>query len=154
MNRQTRVDHARVAAALRDEPGEWLPVGEYRNSSSATSTASMIRTANQRSGSHYEPAGSCEARLIVTAEGTRVEARYRGTDNPAPARTHVSRSDGRRTRQSVDTTRVLGQIERGEVRAGPDAAREIAAKQEAAYGAAWPADHAWAEAVAGLNGGA
>lgn len=39
--------------------------------------------------------------------------------------------------QSADTERVLGQIERGEVRAGPDAAREIAARAEAAYGGAW-----------------
>ncbi|MFE4717292.1 hypothetical protein ACFRLW_12860 [Streptomyces sp. NPDC056728] len=48
--------------------------------------------------------------------------------------------DGRRIRQSADTTRVLGQIERGEVRAGADAAREIAAKAEAAYGSAWTHD--------------
>lgn len=39
--------------------------------------------------------------------------------------------------QSADTERVLGQIERGEVRAGRDAAREIAAKAQAAYGSAW-----------------
>ncbi|MFE3126736.1 hypothetical protein ACFXHD_25310 [Streptomyces hydrogenans] len=33
---------------------------------------------------------------------------------------------------------VLGQIARGEVRAGPDAAREIAARHQAAYGdAVW-----------------
>lgn len=36
-----------------------------------------------------------------------------------------------------DHVRVLGQIERGEVRAGADAAREIAARHEAAYGDAW-----------------
>jgi hypothetical protein len=36
-----------------------------------------------------------------------------------------------------DAERVLGQIERGEVRAGPEAAREIAAKAEAAYGEAF-----------------
>ncbi|MEV0525990.1 hypothetical protein AB0I66_21375 [Streptomyces sp. NPDC050439] len=39
--------------------------------------------------------------------------------------------------QSADTERVLGQIERGEVRAGRDAAREIATKAETAYGAAF-----------------
>lgn len=42
--------------------------------------------------------------------------------------------------QSTDTERVLGQIARGEVRAGRDAAREIAAKAEAAYGGAWSRD--------------
>nr|WP_205615515.1 hypothetical protein [Streptomyces harenosi] len=35
-----------------------------------------------------------------------------------------------------DHVRVLGQLERGEVRAGADAAREIAARYEAAYGRA------------------
>ncbi|MFJ4434572.1 hypothetical protein [Streptomyces sp. NPDC088923] len=41
----------------------------------------------------------------------------------------------------------LGRIERGEIRAGREAAREIAARAEAAYGDVWPADHAWAQAV-------
>ncbi|MEV0114634.1 hypothetical protein AB0H77_15480 [Streptomyces sp. NPDC050844] len=49
----------------------------------------------------------------------------------------ASLPDLRRTQRSADTERVLGQIERGEVRVGPDAAREIAAKAEAAYGGAW-----------------
>ncbi|MFD7016039.1 hypothetical protein [Streptomyces sp. NPDC059928] len=53
----------------------------------------------------------------------------------------------------TDTDRILGQIERGECRVGPDAAREIAARHEAAYGAAWPADHAWAEAMDTLTSG-
>lgn len=56
-------------------------------------------------------------------------------------------------RAVTDGERVLGQIERGECRVGPDAAREIAARHEAAYGAAWPADHAWAEALAELQDG-
>ncbi|MFF3151894.1 hypothetical protein [Streptomyces sp. NPDC057910] len=51
----------------------------------------------------------------------------------------------------TDAERVLGQIERGECRVGPDAAREIAARHEAAYGAAWPADHAWTDAVNALT---
>ncbi|MEV4438207.1 hypothetical protein AB0K09_04180 [Streptomyces sp. NPDC049577] len=53
-----------------------------------------------------------------------------------------------------DWERVLGQVERGEVRAGPDAARAIAARHQAAYGSAvWPsqADVAWADAVAALK---
>ncbi|GAA2107553.1 hypothetical protein [Streptomyces synnematoformans] len=36
-----------------------------------------------------------------------------------------------------DEERILGQIDRGEVRAGRDAAREIAARHEAAYGDVW-----------------
>lgn len=55
-----------------------------------------------------------------------------------------------------DTVRVLGQIERGEIRCGADAAREIAARAQAAYGdAVWgpnPDDAAWADALASLNG--
>ncbi|MET8978510.1 hypothetical protein ABZX85_23120 [Streptomyces sp. NPDC004539] len=38
---------------------------------------------------------------------------------------------------STDAERVLGQIERGEVRCGPAAAREIAARHETQYGAAF-----------------
>jgi hypothetical protein len=37
----------------------------------------------------------------------------------------------------TDAERVLGQIERGEVRAGPEAAREIARRQERQYGDVW-----------------
>lgn len=40
-------------------------------------------------------------------------------------------------RPQSDEERVLGQIANGDVRVGPDAAREIAAKQEAAYGSAF-----------------
>jgi hypothetical protein len=76
MKRHIRVDHAHVAATLREAPGQWLPVGEYHNSSSATSTACTIRTANQAMGSHYQPAGAFETRLVHTDEGTLVEARY------------------------------------------------------------------------------
>ena len=58
------------------------------------------------------------------------------------------------TTPTTDTERVLGQIERGEIRCGRDAAREIAAQHQEAYGnAVWP-DSAWANAVAALNGGA
>ncbi|MFH9610475.1 hypothetical protein [Streptomyces sp. NPDC017448] len=41
------------------------------------------------------------------------------------------------TASTPDHARVLGQIARGEVRAGADAAREIAARHEAAYGGAF-----------------
>ncbi|QJT04402.1 hypothetical protein G9272_32310 [Streptomyces asoensis] len=59
---------------------------------------------------------------------------------------------------SADTDRVLGQIDRGEIRCGADAAREIAARHQAAYGdAVWGAatgddgDSTWAAAVAALS---
>lgn len=56
-------------------------------------------------------------------------------------------------RRPSDAERVLGQIERGEVRAGPDAARQIAARHQAAYGSVWgDADTAWADALNGLTG--
>ena len=38
---------------------------------------------------------------------------------------------------STDAERVLGQIARGELRCGPAAAREIAARHQAQYGAAF-----------------
>ncbi|MFE9935896.1 hypothetical protein [Streptomyces hirsutus] len=59
---------------------------------------------------------------------------------------------------SPDTDRVLGQMERGEMWCGPDAARAIAARHEEAYGHAWSrpattADEAWAEALTALPTG-
>lgn len=47
-----------------------------------------------------------------------------------------------------DHERVLGQIARGEVRTGPDAAREIAARHQAAYG-----NTVWGPAPATVKGG-
>lgn len=136
MSRHTRVDHARVAACLRALPGQWQLVGEYKNSSTATNTTSMIRRAGQPSGRHYQPAGAYEARMVLTDDGTRIEARYCGIDSLAPLLPSRPRG-GRQVRPSSDAERVLGQIERGEVRAGADAAREIAARAEAAYGDVW-----------------
>lgn len=58
---------------------------------------------------------------------------------------------------TTDSSRVLGQIERGEIRCGRDAAREIAARHEASYGAAFTrradADAAWADALTALTTG-
>lgn len=54
----------------------------------------------------------------------------------------------------TDTQRVLGQIERGEVRAGAEAARQIAARHQAAYGNdVWGPcpDTAWADAITDLT---
>lgn len=58
-----------------------------------------------------------------------------------------------------DADRVLGQIQRGEIRCDRDAAREIAARQEEEYGIAFrgtPAEALlaqleWAAALAGLS---
>lgn len=66
---------------------------------------------------------------------------------------HANRVGGPGTgevRRPSDAERVLGQIERGEVRAGPDAAREIAARHQAAYGSVWD-DAAWKDALNGLT---
>ncbi|GAB2731481.1 hypothetical protein [Streptomyces bullii] len=58
---------------------------------------------------------------------------------------------------TTDAERVLGQIERGELRCGPGAAREIAARHQAAYGDAFdgtPAEvlrrQLWAGVLASL----
>ncbi|MBA2951469.1 hypothetical protein [Streptomyces himalayensis] len=40
-------------------------------------------------------------------------------------------------RPPTEEERILGQIERGEVIAGPEGARRIAAIHQAAYGAVW-----------------
>ncbi|MFF8656764.1 hypothetical protein [Streptomyces huasconensis] len=140
MSHRTYISHARVAACLRQKPGVWQFVGEYRNASSAARTASLIRTASQATGSNYAPAGAFESRTRLTDDGTVIDARYVGEEH------------GKfRARPQADVERVLGQIERGEIRAGRDAAREIAAKAEAAYGAAWATDRAWADALTSLT---
>ncbi|MEV1020675.1 hypothetical protein [Streptomyces sp. NPDC050264] len=41
-------------------------------------------------------------------------------------------------RVTTDAERILGQIQRGEVRANAAAARAIAARHERAYGRVWP----------------
>lgn len=149
MSRRPHVNHRRAAAELREQPGTWLPVGEYRNSMTADSAARLIRAATGGSAPYtarfYAPAGAFEARTRLTEDGTLVEARYVGDGRSR-------RSD--RIRQSLDTERVLGQIDRGEVRCGADAAREIAARHQEAYGATvWASDEdaAWADAIASLS---
>lgn len=78
--RRARVNHAQASATLRAEPGVWLPVGEYRASTSAYGIALMIRTASRSgsSGLAYAPGGSFEARTELTDTGTQVVARYIG----------------------------------------------------------------------------
>lgn len=80
--KRPRVDHHATATRLRAQPGVWLPVGEYRSSSSADSTFRYIRAAFQHSAhrrpSPYAPAGSFEARMNLTQDGVQVTARYIG----------------------------------------------------------------------------
>ncbi|MEV7422824.1 hypothetical protein [Streptomyces sp. NPDC091212] len=53
------------------------------------------------------------------------------------------------TKRPTSAEHVLGQIARGEVRAGPEAAREIAARHQTAYGDVWAApDDLFADALA------
>lgn len=142
------VDHQVVAIHLQSRPGVWMEVGEYLSLVSADGTAYRVRTG--RNAPMYRPAGAFEARTKMTEFGTVVEARYVGGGTAAEPESRV--------RPSLDTERVLGQISRGEIWCGPDAARAIAARHEEAYGAAFTrptaADAAWADALAGLQGGA
>jgi hypothetical protein len=79
MMRRNRVDHFAVASACRQQPGVWTPVGEYNSGMSAAGTVASISkatTAREASKSAYSPAGSFEARRVLTEFGARVEARY------------------------------------------------------------------------------
>jgi hypothetical protein len=133
VSRHTRVDHAKVSAALREQPGQWLPVGEYRNPQTSDRTACMIRTGYHAMARWYGPAGAFETRTRLTEDGTLLEARFVGVRPTRPSPLPPT----------FDADRVLGQIERGEAWVGPTAARKIAARHEEAYGAAFrgsPAD--------------
>lgn len=71
------VSHKQVAERCRQQPGEWLPVGEYVNGQSAGSIVSAI----EKGGSSvlaYLPAGTFEGRSEHTETGTAVYARYVG----------------------------------------------------------------------------
>ncbi|MEV7793369.1 hypothetical protein AB0O68_15455 [Streptomyces sp. NPDC087512] len=70
------------------------------------------------------------------------------------SRTTRPTPDGRGIQPLPDAERVLGQIQRGEIRCGANAAREIAARHQAAYGnAVWGPDKdaAWADALTALR---
>lgn len=144
-----RPDHAQIAYALAARPYEWGTVSVYPAAYVAAQTARDIRTAS-RTCSAYGPAGSFETRATPVEEGTLLEARYvRGIARPLNGLIEGS----------PDTVRVLGQIDRGEMRCGRDAAREIAARHEEAYGDVWQtpaatpanADQAWADAISPLS---
>ncbi|MET8475385.1 hypothetical protein ABZY90_19785 [Streptomyces sp. NPDC006422] len=80
--RGTLIDHARVAAAARSKPGQWIRVGEYRSSQSAKATAGCIRKAGgsqlRTARNHYAPTGAFEARTQLTEFGCDVFTRYVG----------------------------------------------------------------------------
>ncbi|MFF7096354.1 hypothetical protein ACFY9A_28765 [Streptomyces rubradiris] len=80
--KRPRADHKEVAHALRQHPGVWLPVGDYRNSISADDIARRIRTGyplgNADGSTPYLPAGAYESRTELVDDGTRVHARYIG----------------------------------------------------------------------------
>lgn len=84
--RRHKINHFAVAAACRENPGVWQPVGEYNSSQSAEGAGDYIRKAytkkvSQRSA--YSPAGSFESRHVLTEYGARVEARYVGVSADA-----------------------------------------------------------------------
>ncbi|MGW0821785.1 hypothetical protein [Streptomyces sp. NPDC002845] len=153
-----RANHPATAHRLYAQPGQWGTVHTYPSSVGARDAARHIRDAI---GSFrvYGPPGSYETRTrpAEDGDGVLVEARYTGRTTSTPPRTNSH------TPLSPDTERVLGQIQRGEIRCGPDAARAIAARHEEAYGHAWPrpttppntadadADACWAEALAGYR---
>jgi len=78
--RHRRADHTAVVAALKAQPGVWLPVGEYRNRLSADDIARRIRCGypfgSHAYGTPYTPAGAFETRTQLTDDGTLLEARY------------------------------------------------------------------------------
>jgi len=84
LSKRRHVDHAATAARLRAQPGEWLPVGEYRSSASADSIAREIRSGYERRPgrpvSPYAPRGSFEARMDLTEFGVQITARYVGKE--------------------------------------------------------------------------
>ena len=139
-----RVDHHATAAQLREHPHTWMTVGDYRSGITAKDVARRIRNGiaigSAAYGSPYRPAGEFEARTEFTEDGTRIIARFIG----APRKGQPP---------MTDADRIRGQIERGEILVGAEAARRIAARHQAAYGnAVWGSenDTAWADAVASL----
>jgi hypothetical protein len=84
--RRRKVDHFAVAAACRENPGVWLPVGEYNSTMSAEGAGSYIRSAVVKASerrSAYSPAGSFETRHALSEFGALVEARYVGGNDAA-----------------------------------------------------------------------
>ncbi len=76
--KRTRVRHDLTAAALRNQPGEWLPVSTHRALYTAWGAAQRIVTASRSAA--YAPAGSFEAEVRPNpdTDETAVYARYVG----------------------------------------------------------------------------
>lgn len=70
------VKHTEAAARLREQPGEWLPVGNYASDQGAYGIARHI---NLGTIPAYQPTGAYKARFETTDTGARVVARYVGT---------------------------------------------------------------------------
>lgn len=76
-------NHQAAAEQLRQQPGVWQPVHEYRSAITAHTVARCIRTGNRMGGTSqnpYTPAGAYEARTELTEDGIRVHARYIGEE--------------------------------------------------------------------------
>lgn len=84
LSKRPRTNHKQVAQALRQQPGVWLVVGEYRSGASADNLARRIRCGYPIGarvyGTPYQPTGAYEACTELVEEGTRVRARYVGGD--------------------------------------------------------------------------
>ncbi|MFF0139737.1 hypothetical protein ACFYRN_25195 [Streptomyces sp. NPDC005227] len=76
--RRPRVDHQVAAQQAREMPGQWVLVGTYPSTASATGAASQVRTARIAA---YQPAGAFDARTELTENGTDLHARLRA-DQP------------------------------------------------------------------------
>ena len=85
-SKRPRANHREAAARLQANPGEWLPVGDYRLLAHANDMAYRIRTGypigDAAYGTPYQPAGAYETRTELVEDGTRVHARYIGEDSP------------------------------------------------------------------------
>lgn len=64
-----------ITGTLRDKPGEWARVAEYRNGGSARQVAHLVR---RGSLAGTAPAGAFEATARVVEDGVAVWARYVG----------------------------------------------------------------------------
>ncbi|MES9522399.1 hypothetical protein [Streptomyces capoamus] len=78
--KRPRANHQQTAEALRQQPGVWLVVGDYRNSITAKDIAHRISHGYPMSGpgygTPYQPVGAYETRTELTDDGTRIHARY------------------------------------------------------------------------------
>lgn len=77
--KQRIADHQKAAATMRNNPGQWIHVNDYRNRQSADNTASYIRHGTNHSPhckNPYQPAGAYETHTELIDDFTRLHARY------------------------------------------------------------------------------